>query len=141
MTDKSTTTGDQSTAATGMKTGSIVNKRGAVLFNENDLLDLTKKSVNVLGINYDTLDGAAKEGFVGQTIGALTGVPAQEIEKQYGKTEPGVAIEFRKLVLQEAKNSPNWDQDEFIAGYKYDGPIGKSTGTVEHEELQHSSMR
>jgi hypothetical protein len=111
-------------------------------FNENELLEVTKKSVNVLGINYDTLDGTQKEAFIAQAIGALTGVSPVEIEKLHGKTEPAVAIEFRKMVLQEFKNFPKWDQDEFIAGYKYTGPIlttgALAQGAVRSAELQES---
>jgi hypothetical protein len=123
MTDKSTTTTDDAKTTTG------ANNVGP--FNENELLEFTKKSVNVLGIDYDTLTGEQKEAFVGQTIGALAGIAPSKIEELHGKTSPAVSTEFRKMVLQEAKNSPKWDQDEFIAGYKYDGPIGKTATRTE----------
>lgn len=137
MQDKSTTGTDDGKTATGTKLGSITNNTGAVRFSGTELLDYTKKAVNVIGIDFDGLDGMKKEAFVGQAIGALTGVPPTKSEELYGKTDPAVTTEFRKLLLNEVKNSPNWDQDEFIAGYVYNGPIGKSAAVT--EELQHSN--
>jgi hypothetical protein len=130
MQDKSTTTTDDAKATTG------ANSVGP--FNENELLDFAKKAVNVLGIDFDQLEGTKKEAFVGQAIGALSGMAPTKIDDLYGKTDPAVTIEFRKLVLQEARNSPKWDQDEFVAGYQYNGTIGKKS-SVETEGLQHST--
>jgi hypothetical protein len=143
MQDKSTATGVPGTAATGLKVGgAIAIKDGTVRINENDLAMLTKKAIEGAGINFDLLNGEQKEAFVGQAIGALTGVSVQKTEELYGKLEPAVPTEFRKFVLQEAKNLPVWDTDEFIKGYVYTGAAGRgivgSTST-RTEELQHST--
>jgi hypothetical protein len=120
-------------------TTTLGDKNNVGPFNQNEILVGVKKSITALGLDYDKLEGIQKEAFVAQAIGALTGVPPAEVEKNAGKiTQPGMAIEFRKLVLQEFQNSPKWDQDEFVKGYKSAGPIG--TGNVRTEEL-HESRR
>jgi hypothetical protein len=143
MQDKSTATGDPGAAATGFKVeGVIALKDGTVRINENDLVMLTRKAIEAAGVNFDLLVGEQKEAFIGQAIGALTGVSIQKTEEIYGKLEPAVPNEFRKFVLLEAKNLPAWDTDEFVKGYIYTGAAGRGivgSNVTRTEELAHST--
>jgi hypothetical protein len=137
MEDKSTTT------TQGTKIGqAAANNVGP--FNENELLDVTRKAVTSIGLDFDTLEGTQKEAFVQQTIGALTGVKVSAIadlpagERTGVNTTPAIELQFRRAALGYFRNSPKWDEDEFVAGYAYSGLIGK--GAVQTEEL-HESRR
>ena len=137
MEDKSTTT------TQGTKIGqAATNNVGP--FNENELLDVTKKAVTSIGLDFNTLDGTQKEAFIQQTIGALTGIKLNPIadlpagDRTGVNTTPAIEIQFRRAALGYFRNSSKWDEDEFIAGYVHHGLTGN--GTVRTEEL-HESRR
>lgn len=106
---------------------------GPFTYNEVELI--AKKAVNELGLKWDTLPIADRREFLDQAILVLTG--SQTTDKMADGTKTGgdskLQLEFRRIVLQEFKNSPKWDNDEFARGFSIKSARGAGTSAPQDE--------
>jgi hypothetical protein len=96
-------------------------------FNETEIQSVARKCVEDLGINWDELSQRAKNQYIEVARDTLLNKTSGEhLSGLIGGTSGGMR-EFRRSILTEFRNSPNWDEDLFVAGWK-DDQSGIGTG-------------
>jgi hypothetical protein len=124
---------DQSTRTTEGASGKIADKNLGDIgpFTVQDIETVARKCVADLGINWNNLSDRARNQYIEVARNTLANVPLGEhLDGLVGGTSGGMK-QFQKSLLTEFRNSPKWDEDSFVAGWKITGEgtdIGSGVG-------------
>jgi hypothetical protein len=93
-------------------------------FNQSEIETVARKCVADLGLNWNNLSDRAKSQYIEVTRNTLAIKENDEhLAGLIGGTSRGMK-EFQKSVLTEFRNSPKWDEDEFVSGWKIGDNVG-----------------
>lgn len=86
-------------------------------FHRGEIETITRRCATRLGIDYDVLPIADRKQKLGIAVDVLTGtLPVRQLEDHRSRV-PSEERTLGLMLLEEFKNSPKWDNDEFTRGY------------------------